>query len=157
MRFLVLTVSLFLFAASAQAGDSSSGCGLGWQVAPKQSLVSSFARSLTNATFLNTIAMTMGTSGCAQHSIVMKEKEAQYFAEANYHNLMMEMAMGEGENLENFASVLGCSGASFGEELQSSYGRVFPNMAISAGGMLENVRTVIRQNEGLRQACQANG
>ncbi len=42
--------------STTYAADSSSGCGIGWQVLPKQSLVSSFSRAMINGTFSNTIA-----------------------------------------------------------------------------------------------------
>lgn len=156
MKKLVLVVLALTLAPIAQAADSSSGCGIGYEIAPKQSLLSSFARSLTNATFLNTIAMTFGTSGCAKHSIVMKDKEAQYFAEANYHNLMMEMAMGQGENLENFAAVLGCDANYFPAMMQSHYGEVF-STTTNPSALLENVRAAIQQDAVLTASCLPQG
>lgn len=156
MKKLVLVLLALAFAPLAHANDSSSGCGLGWEVAPKQSLLSSFARSLTNATFLNTVAMTFGTSGCAKHSIVQADKEAQYFAEANYHTLMMEMAMGQGDNLENFAAMLGCDANYFSGRMQAHYGDVYTTDT-SAAGLLQNVRSAIRSDAVLAASCMPQG
>jgi hypothetical protein len=154
MKFLLLSFASFaLFAVSAHAQDTSSGCGLGWAVAPQQSLVSSTTRSLTNATFLNTVAMTFGTSGCAKHSIVQRDKEAQYFAEANYHNLMMEMASGNGENLANFAAIMGCEKRAFSNAVQSHYGEIFPSQSVPADAVLENVKFAIFSDFSLTAAC----
>jgi hypothetical protein len=152
----ILIVLALLIAPLAHANDSSSGCGLGYEIAPKQSLLSSFARSLTNATFLNTIAMTFGTSGCAKHSIVQKDHEAQYFAEANYHTLMMEMAQGQGDNLQNFAAVLGCDANYFSARMQSHYGDVYTDN-VGATGMLQNVRAAIQSDVVLAASCQPQG
>src|SRR4051812_42395838 len=90
----------------SRAQDSSSGCGLGWAVSQRQSLLSSWIRNSTNVTFSNTIAMTFGTSGCARHDLVLNEKKPIYFAEANFNRLMIEMAEGHGEFLGAFAEVL---------------------------------------------------
>jgi hypothetical protein len=154
MKQLLLTLASFaLFALSAHAQDTSSGCGLGWQVAPQQSLVSSTTRSLTNATFLNTVAMTFGTSGCAKHSIVQRDKEAQYFAEANYHLLMMEMAQGNGESLANFAAIMGCNARAFASGVQSHYGEIYPSQDVPADAVLENVKFAIFSDFSLSAAC----
>ena len=94
-KFLsVLLTVIFLFSlvsVSAMAGDSSSGCGLGWQVFKDNSLVSSSSRAITNVTFLNTGAMTFGTSGCAKHSIVKNEAKAIHYAQANQNQLMVDL------------------------------------------------------------------
>jgi hypothetical protein len=153
----MVLLALILVPSLSHAKDSSSGCGLGWEVAKENSLLSSFARALTNATFLNTVAMTFGTSGCTKHTIVQKEKEAQYFAEANYHNLLLEMAMGNGQNLENFAAVLGCNADHFAERMQSHFAEIFPSRHASPDGMLENVRAAITFDPELRAACAPRG
>jgi hypothetical protein len=146
--------------SSAKAEDSSSGCGIGWQVAPKQSLVSSSARTLVNATFSNTIGMTMGTSGCAKHDIVLKEKEAIHYAEANQGQLMIEMAQGEGENLRGLAAVMGCSSngtAAFEKSIQQNFGLIFPSSNTSAAEMLNGVRSVIQADQTVALQCGFNG
>ncbi len=68
-----LAVSFLTLAASAE--DKSSGCGLGWKVTSRQSLLSSYVRYITNAVTTSTFAMTSGTSGCDSHSIVKNDKK----------------------------------------------------------------------------------
>jgi len=128
-------------ATSAFAADQSSGCGAGWYVLKKNSLVSSTLRSTTNGIFFNsTFGMTFGTSNCAKHSIVMKEKEAQYFAETNRDILEIEMAQGNGEYLNAFAQTMGCQKPEFIRTVQQNYEKIFSHQGISATEMLENVR-----------------
>tara|TARA_R110000868_G_scaffold167130_2_gene401430 strand:- start:5252 stop:5653 length:402 start_codon:yes stop_codon:yes gene_type:complete len=110
MKKIIFCASL-LFASSAFAADSSSGCGVGWQVTQKTSLSASSTRSTTNAILPNTISMTSGISGCAHHSIVKVDSEVQYFAEANLENLQMEIAQGNGEYLATLSSLMGCDAA----------------------------------------------
>jgi hypothetical protein len=148
----VLSVVLLLsvFTLSAHADDQSSGCGLGWQFFKKNSLVSSSLRSTTNVIALNTIAMTSGTSGCAKHDIVMKEKAALYYAEANYQKLQSEMAEGQGEHLKAFAMLLGCQGANAVQAerlLQGNYGNVFTSDQVVPSEMLNNTARTIYSSD----------
>lgn len=146
MKKIVLIAVMALVSAPVFANDQSSGCGLGWEAFKKNSLVSSFLRSITNAIASNSIAMTVGTSGCAKHDIVQKEREAEYFAEANYQKLQSEMAEGKGEHIVAFAKIMGCSDAAAskaGAILQNNYERVFSSDKVPPGKMLEASADVI--------------
>jgi hypothetical protein len=131
MKGLLLSVIIFGAFGIGQmshANDSSSGCGMGWMVFKKNSLVSSWFRAMTNATFSSTIGMTSGTSGCAQHSIVKNDSKGLHYTEANYHQLMVEMSAGDGEFLRTYSRVLGCPENSYGifsKTLQSNYNEIF--------------------------------
>ncbi len=138
------------------AQDTSSGCGLGWMVTQRNSLVSSWVRASTNVTFSNTIAMTFGTSGCSRHDLVLNEKSAEYFVEANYDRLRREMAEGQGEFLSAFAEVLGCDAGSmseFANAVQSQYGSIFDHTP-SADEVLQRTRVAISVNPELAFRCQ---
>ncbi|RYZ74154.1 MAG: DUF3015 domain-containing protein [Proteobacteria bacterium] len=154
-KFLVIALA-FTVTASSFAGDQSSGCGLGWELFKKNSLVSSFSRTITNAIASNTIAMTSGTSGCARHDIVMKHQEALHYAEANYQKLLSEVAIGSGEHLSSFVAILGCEGAngvSASALLQSQYGELFPIDSASPSHLLnESTRTIY--SSPLQSSCQ---
>ena len=142
---LVALLSIFML-TPAHAEDQSSGCGLGWQLFKKNSLVSSSLRATTNQFASNTIAMTSGTSGCAKHDIVMKQKEAIYFAEANYQKLINEMAEGKGEHVQAFAAVLGCNPSAANKAaavFQSRYESIFTTDQIAPEQMLNNVANAI--------------
>ena len=144
---LVATTSVF-------AADSSSGCGMGYEVAPKQSLVSSSTRSIVNGTFSNTVAMTLGTSGCAKHSIVQNDAKGIHFAEANMNVLALEMARGNGEFVTTFASVYGCNNSeAFGSMVQSNYESVLPSANTTGVELYNNVKTQIRNNATLSASC----
>jgi hypothetical protein len=144
---LVATTSVF-------AADSSSGCGMGYEVAPKQSLVSSSTRLIVNATFSNTIAMTLGTSGCAKHSIVKNDAKGIHFAEANMNQLAVEMARGNGEFVTSFASVYGCNNSeAFGSMVQSNYESVLPSSNTTGVELYNNVKAQIRNNAALSASC----
>lgn len=151
-----IIIAMFVLIASTSifAADSSSGCGFGWQVAPKQSLVSSFTRAAINATFLNSIAMTLGTSGCAQHSIVKNEMKGIHYAEANLDSLVVEMARGNGEFLVGFAEVFGCQNANaFGSMVQNKYQQVVPSSDVNGVELYNNVKKEILNDAVLSKSC----
>lgn len=115
----LLFIALSFVSISAFAGDGSSGCGLGWQVAPKQSLLSSFSRSITHVILPNTFSMTFGTSGCSRHSVVKADRAVEHFVEANFENLQIEMAQGQGESLVALSELMGCDHSFIGRVQQA--------------------------------------
>ena len=145
---ILITIGL-----NVQAADSSSGCGLGWAVFEKNSLISSALRSTTNALFLNTLAMTSGTSGCAQHSIVKSDKKTLHFIDANKHHLMSEMAFGKGENLTALSEILGCNEKTFSEVMKKNYKEIFRSDNLTARQLTNLVKVQMITNLPLRKDC----
>ncbi len=143
---VVLTIAAAPFGNSARANDQSSGCGLGWSVFKKNSLVSSSLRNTTNVLASNTSAMTTGSSGCSKHDIVKKEKAALYFAEANYQKLINEIAEGKGEHVQAFAKILGCNNASSAKAaavFQSRYESIYTTDQVNPQQMLNNAANAL--------------
>jgi hypothetical protein len=151
---LIIGLMVFVTTSTVFAADSSSGCGMGYEIAPKQSLVSSSTRALVNATFSNTIAMTLGTSGCAKHSIVKNDAKGIHFAEANMNQLALEMARGNGEFVASFASVYGCNNTeAFGSMVQARYEAVLPMANTTGVELYNNVLVEIKNNASLSATC----
>lgn len=149
MKLVILCLSIITAGLVARAEDKSSGCGLGWKVAPRTSILSSYTRSLTNATTSSTFGMTSGTSGCDNHSIVSNEKQQIHYAEVNYHNLMVEMSQGNGEFLKGFALVMGCSEANindFTQTAQKNYNNLFPATNAQPSQLVNSMRDVMYSN-----------
>jgi hypothetical protein len=148
---IILLGSIGNFAA---ADDASSGCGLGWEVSKDNTLVSSLGRAITNAIASNTIAMTFGTSGCAKHELVQNDKASLHFAEANFHNLMVEMAEGQGQYVDAFAQTLGCQGSEkiFTQYMQGNYHKIFKTPNTTPFEMLKNVKTQMKKSS-LASSC----
>lgn len=154
MKHIITGLLALLSATSLFAADSSSGCGMGYEIAPKQSLVSSSTRSIVNATFSSSIGMTMGTSGCARHSIVKNDAKGIHFAEANMNQLAVEMARGNGEFVASFATVLGCQNSqAFGSMVQANYETILPSVKTSGVELYNNVKAQIKNNASLASSC----
>lgn len=127
--------------------DDSSGCGYGWQVTKGKTISASSTRASTNSTASNTIAMTMGTSGCEKHSIVKADRVQEFYTEVNFENILAEMAEGQGEYLTAFASVMGCSNVdAFAVHTQKNLESI---AASNPMGLLENVKSEIAANQSI--------
>ncbi len=115
MKKFLLVGIMFLaitgFSNSAfAAGYGDAGCGLGAIVfGNEQGAVQVLASTTNNTFWSDTFGITTGTSNCNPAGLVKLEKEREEFAEKNYSTLVKEMAMGKGENLDNLASLYGCS------------------------------------------------
>lgn len=150
---LLIGLTLSLLSLGTFAGDSSSGCGLGWAVFKDTSLVSSALRATTNAFFLNTIAMTSGTSGCAKHSIVKNDKKSLHFMDANKHQLMTEMALGNGEYVSALSQLMGCEEVAFTQNMRENFQNVFVREDMPARELVNRVQMQIISNKELAASC----
>lgn len=158
-KLIVATVLLTGLSGFASGGggsaDKSNGCGLGWEIAPQKSLISSYTRAITNASTSSTSGMTSGTSGCDKHSIVDNKKLDIHYAEVNFHSLMIEMALGQGQYLKGFATVLGCNDSSleeFSKMTQKYYQELLPSENATPAILVEGAKRAMKQ-EGV---CQGN-
>jgi hypothetical protein len=98
--------------------------------------------------------MTLGTSGCAKHSIVKNDAKGIHFAEANMNVLALEMSRGNGEFVAGFASVYGCNNTeAFGSMVQSKYEAVLPSANTSGVELYNNVKAQIKNNAALYASC----
>ncbi|MBH0200758.1 MAG: DUF3015 domain-containing protein [Nitrospira sp.] len=122
-KVLVLSIAVLF---SIQAGlamaanpDTGPGCGLGklaWaeykgqkEIAPQVFMVT------TNATGMNTFAISSGTSGCTNDGKIMGEHKTTMFASLNFDALTAEMAQGQGEHLASLATLMGVPAERQGE------------------------------------------
>jgi len=152
---LAAGVASALVSVDTWAADQSSGCGLGWQVTSKNSLLSSSIRSTTNAVLPNSFSMTFGTSGCTKHSIVQLEREQEYFVNVNFEHLNVDLAQGSGEYLASFAVVMGCGKMTshFGQVMQSQYGKLVRDLDSNAATFLKRVRQTVKDDASLNASC----
>jgi len=153
----VIFLGMILSMGSAFAGDGSSGCGAGWYIFKKNSLVSSTLRATTNAIFLNaTFGMTFGTSNCSKHSIVKNDMKAIHFTEYTFAQLKREMAKAEGDYFLAMADIMGCGQYTqeFGHVVRNNYGTIFNANTKTPVDMVKNLERKIKDNQSLSKNCQ---
>lgn len=149
MKFVLLALALFTTAAFAQQNSpGSDSCGLGWQVTKKKTFSATTTRGTTNSVIPPTFGMTSGTMGCDQHSLVKADMKSLHYADANYENLMSEMAEGQGEFLTGFVQAMGCTpSAEINSALQSNYGTI--SSGKTPADLVRNTKAIIGRS------CQA--
>ncbi len=144
---------ILLVGFSVNAEDKSDGCSLGWKVNGRTSMSGTTTRGTTNLYGVSSIfGTTFGTSGCDRHSIVKNEKRAIHYAEANYNNLILEMAAGSGEFLDGFATTLGCKPEAFGSAMQKNYSQIIQN-GNAPTPLLKQVSSIIQTDSSLSSQC----
>src|SRR5882762_7019290 len=115
-KLLALSLATLLVPTLALAAGNHpmAGCGLGYMLMSNKdnSKVSQVLGATTNGTSgSQTFGITSGTSGCTDDGAVKWAKAAEVYAEVNLDSLRREMAIGKGEYVETFASLLGATEA----------------------------------------------
>ena len=158
MQRILLACFLTVFSFSLLAADGSSGCGPGWYVFKKNSILSSALRVTTNGILFPTvtIGMTFGTSNCSKHSLVKTERESLKFATENYFEILTEAAKGEGEFLHSYAATLGCQKdgvKTFQKEMKKNYSKLLLKDSVNPQELLKNTYIIILENKELTHSC----
>lgn len=141
--FKALVAVLFVGSMAQAAGDA--GCGLGSLVITKNTKVMQVLAATTNATGVQTIGITLGTSNCSAQGLVKNDKQIQYFVEVNQAELTREMAQGHGEKLSTLAALNGCSTdaqvSAFNTKAQSNFKSIVPAAQTSAVDFVNNMKS----------------
>lgn len=158
VRALFVILALILVTSGARAADGSSGCGPGWYILKDNSLVSSALRAITNGILwpVTTIGMTVGTSNCTQHKLVLKEKESLYFATQNHFELKSDIAKGQGEYLSAFAATIGCPASTqgrFNQMMRANFSSTYPDGRINPENVLVETYKTILKDQVLTNKC----
>ncbi|MCK6599105.1 MAG: DUF3015 domain-containing protein [Bdellovibrionaceae bacterium] len=143
--------ALNLFAA----GDA--GCGLGSVVISKNSKGLQLVALTTNGSFSSQpLGITSGTSNCSSSGIVSNEKEIEYYVEVNKSELLKDMAKGDGESLDAFASLYGCQTASSKKEFKEitkSQFEIINSNKENHQIWIKNLNTVLKANKDKVHSC----
>lgn len=153
MRLIVLLL-LGLTSLNAWSEDRSSGCGFGKQVAPRKTLLSTTTADITNGILWPsyTFALTSGTSGCAQHDLVLLERQREHFIAVNIEKIKFEAALGHGENLMALSQVYGCPETlyeTFSASVRADYSRTLQGNPMEVS---QSINQIVISNPKLK-AC----
>jgi hypothetical protein len=153
------------FAVVALAGSTAraqgygmAGCGLGSALFGKDnSKTMQVLAATTNGTVgSQTFGITSGTLNCVEGGVVKAEREQAAFAEVNFQDLKRNMAMGGGEFLASFSTLLGCEESAkpaFFKMTQQQYSAIVPSDSISPVAMVGAVKAQIKAVPALATAC----
>jgi hypothetical protein len=152
---LSLVATLMPSLALAAGNHPMAGCGLGYLLLSNKdnTKVTQVIGATTNGTFgSQTFGITSGTSGCTEDGAVKMARATEVYAEVNFDSLRREMAMGKGETVETFASLLGATDATRPAMLklfQSEYASLFPSASTTSGDLLSVLSQKLAQRPDL--------
>ncbi len=132
MKKIYLTVAAIalLLSANAFAIDSTGGCGLGSMAWKGQSGIAPQVLAMsTNATFLNTLGVTFGTSGCDPNGRVTggTGRLTLAFLENNMEQFALDASAGQGETIDTLAGILNVDSTELGNKVQQNFALLFPD------------------------------
>jgi hypothetical protein len=135
-------------AGSSAMANNGAGCGVGSSIFNGQRGVAPQVLAVTtNGTFMNTVAITFGTSGCTQDGVVSSSWKISMFIDGTRVALARDAAAGQGENLDALAVVMGVKAddrAAFAAAIKSNFSTVFANENVAA-----NLKDVLASNDRL--------
>lgn len=124
-----------LMATPARAIDSTGGCGLGSMAWKGQSgIIPQVLAMTTNSMFLNTIGVTLGTSGCDPNGRVTGGTGKLVLAviENNMEQFAMDASRGNGETIETIAGILDVDSKELGAKAQQHFAYLFTDENVEA-------------------------
>lgn len=142
---LSLVASLVPSIVMAKGNHPMAGCGLGYLLMSNKDndKVTQVLGSTTNGTFgTQTFGISSGTSGCTEDGAVKMARATEVFVDVNLASLRQEMATGQGEYVNTFASMLGANEANRSQMVrffQSEYQTLFPTAQTSSEEMLKTL------------------
>ena len=123
-------------ATSAQAVDSTGGCGLGSMAWRGQSGIIPQSLAMTTNGFFgsNTFGVTFGTSGCDPNGRITggTGRMMLAFLEDNMEQFAMDAAAGRGETIETLAGIMNVDSKELGAQVQKNFAYIFPNDDVEA-------------------------
>ncbi len=154
--FSLSLVAVFLPSlALARGNHPMAGCGLGYLLFSHQdnAKVTQVLGATTNGTFgTQTFGITSGTSGCTKDGALRLVRAVEVYADVNLDSLRREMASGQGEFVETFATLLGATDATRPALLQffrTEYTALFPTSQTSSMEMLDALNAKLAQHREL--------
>jgi hypothetical protein len=129
-----VVAGLLAFSSNANAYDST-GCGLGsmaWR--GHSGIIPQVLAVTTNQIGLQTVAITIGTSGCDPNGRVSggTGKMLLSFLENNMEQFAMEASVGHGETLVTVAGILNVDEAKLSAKIHDNFGMLFASNDVDA-------------------------
>lgn len=127
--------AFMLVANPSFAIDSTGGCGLGSMAWKGHSgIIPQVLAMTTNSIFLNTVGVTLGTSGCDPNGRVTGGTGKLVLAviENNMEQFAMDASRGQGETIDTIAGILEVDSKELGLKAQQSFAYLFVDENVEA-------------------------
>jgi Protein of unknown function (DUF3015) len=152
-KLVVVIAALSLFAAGTAlaAGNTNTGCGLGYIIfkdANQTSMVQAFAATTNGTSGNQTFGISSGTSECDQPKKFVGNDRLNEFVQANLDELARDISTGQGETLSTVAELMGVPAAdrpAFNSNLQAHFQQIFPAPGVEYAQVVDAIVTVSNQ------------
>ena len=127
--------AVMMISTPSFAIDSTGGCGLGSMAWKGHSgIIPQVLAMTTNSMFLNTVGVTLGTSGCDPNGRVTGGTGKLVLAviENNMEQFAMDASRGQGETIETIAGILNVESKDLGLKAQQSFAYLFVDENVEA-------------------------
>ncbi len=127
--------AIMMISTPSFAIDSTGGCGLGSMAWKGHSgIIPQVLAMTTNSMFLNTVGVTLGTSGCDPNGRVTGGTGKLVLAviENNMEQFAMDASRGQGETIETIAGILNVDSKDLGLKAQQSFAYLFVDENVEA-------------------------
>ena len=150
MRKFLVVAALAVSGSAFAGGYGMAGCGLGSMVlGDSKGIMQIFAATL-NATGLQTVGITLGTSNCTDTE--SGAKSAKVFIEGNRDQLAKDISRGSGDALAHLTELVGCGDSkAVGTKLQSNFKAIFPSESTSNDDVAKSILGTLKAEKAL--AC----
>lgn len=128
LLFSAILGAFMMISTPSHAIDSTGGCGLGSMAWKGHSgIIPQVLAMTTNSMFLNTVGVTLGTSGCDPNGRVTGGTGKLVLAviENNMEQFAMDASRGQGETIETIASILNVDSQELGEKTKQHFAFLF--------------------------------
>jgi len=158
LLIMTCTSALSLMSTQALSNNEGPGCGVGqmlWE--GNNSLFGHTTAGSTNGSFLQSFAITSGTSGCDASQQVQISDDKEIFVATNMDSLSQEIAQGQGNHLSTLASIMGVKTSDqdlFAASLQNEFSTVFSSSSASPMDVIAAIDEVMVKDTTLAKYVQ---
>ncbi len=139
-------VSILAATSAVAAGNSNTGCGLGSMIIPVQDTVATqVLAATTNGTSGNqTFGITSGSLNCTKPMKIVMNDQAQKFVADNMDSIAVEVAAGQGENLDTLLSLMNVEDKALAAAaLKENFASIYTSTNVTSAEVIDNITTVL--------------
>jgi hypothetical protein len=146
MKRVILCISIVLFTTSLSAEvHRNTGCGLGSMLIENQNTVTKqLLAAITNTTTgTQTFGITSGTMNCNKPVMLVRNEQVEKFVADNMDSLAVEIASGNGENLDTLSSLLNIKDKdAFSQKLKANFSKIYSSADVSSAQVIDAIVTI---------------
>lgn len=151
-KWIVALGALMVFSGTSYAATvtENCGCGLGKElIGEKTGLAWNILGTSLNGTSGNqTFGISSGTLGCEKPENFVMNERMDIFVADNMDSLAVDIATGNGENLDalmELAQVSGSEKARACEALQANFDNIYPTATVENSDVAQSIRGILAQ------------